>query len=109
MSRTYRRTKYKPDTWVTQDWDRFVDSEGLYFWRDFQLQGKEREEAIRKYYSDGGTGDYWLYNAPKWFRKDIERIKRAKEKHELRRMMVQGDYENYSFTPRRKDAGWLWW
>lgn len=103
MSRTVRRKDYVP-YWVCTDWERIEDR-----YQRVQLDGEKKKLALVQYHADWGTGAYWCGNAPAWFRRDLERVKRAKDKAELKRIMTKGDYEEYSFNPRRDDVGWLWW
>ena len=103
MSRTVRRKNYVP-YWVGTDWERI---DGIF--QRVKLEGKALQLELTKYHSDWGSGAYWVKNAPAWFRRDKERLKRAKDRAEERRLLKQGDYEEYSFTPRRKDVGWDWW
>ena len=39
----------------------------------------------------------------------IDRIRKAKDKAEVKRIMIQGDYEEYNFEPWVRDAGWSYW
>lgn len=108
MSRTYRR-KGKEANWAITKWTRSVNGGNTGYWKLVDLIGKEKKAAISRYHSDNGCGDNWMRNAPKDFRRDIEQIKRAKDKALVIKIMQTQDYEDYSFNPRRKDAGWLWW
>lgn len=104
MSKTIRRKHEQIPKWARVDghW------EGrLYI--ETELQGKELAKAAAIYHSDMGCGYSWSGNAPKDFRKSIDRIKRAKEKAETRRILKERDFENYNFNPRKRDAGWLYW
>jgi len=102
MSRTYRRKTRKPEEWVTSDYKR-VDG----VWQRVPYTGKQLKEEINKFHSDKGVGDFWP--VPAWFRRDLNRLFRAKHKAEARRIHLQGDYEEYSFKPFKKDASWNWW
>ena len=50
-----------------------------------------------------------LNSTPKWFRKSLEKVKRAKDRRETRRVNRTGDYWNYSYSLRKNDALWEWW
>lgn len=106
MSRTFRRKKAKPCKWVTHDYVRVDDS---WRWTFVPRSEKDLRYNVARFHSDCGSGDYFYRNAPKWYCKMIDRIKRAKDNHELRRIMNTGDYEDYNFNPRYKDAGWNYW
>ena len=105
MSKTIRRKSGKPDYWVTHDIERI---EGTWQWEWVKLEGKDLDKSLAKYYSDHGIGNRYYKNAPAWYKKDIERIRRAKRRQEVRRIIKQGDYEEYEFEPIKKNAGYYW-
>jgi len=70
---------------------------------------RDKTKTIRKFHKDTRSGYGWKGHAPKSFNKEINRIKKAKMKAEVRRIMVQGDYDDYSFDPWKRDAGWIYW
>ena len=102
MSRTTRRTKSKPD-WI------YNDECFTYNWKHpaYSPPGsKPHTKRIRRYHSDG----WYDENAPKWFRQLFcNRKYRAKMNHETRRILKQGDYEEYSYRINKKDSIWKWW
>ena len=101
MSKTYRRTKRKHPRWVVYS----------YFYYDIlrekELKGKERKEAIAKYHSDSADIQG---SAPSWFvTMFFSKKDRAKERKELKRILMSTDYEDYSFQPYKHGAMWEWW
>lgn len=103
MSRTYRRKGKIYENF----YDYYFRFGGVF--REPPYTEHEKKIIFAIIHSDSNKRRCWLANAPARFRRDIERNKRAKDKNELRRINKQGDYEEYSFNPRRKDAAWLWW
>ncbi len=110
MSKTFRRKTGRPRPhWVTEKWTHTGSKTNGYDYAYIPLKGPELGRSIAKYHGDSSKGYGWNGNAPKDFCKMIDRAKRAKEKAETRKMLVTGDYENYSYAPRKKDAGWQYW
>jgi len=62
-----------------------------------------------KFHGDTRPGFGWRGAAPKGFRKSLDRSKKVKEKMQTRKILKTGDYDNYSYNPRKKDAGWFYW
>lgn len=106
MSRTIRR-KGKAPYWYTSKCVRIHPKSFNYKW--VPLEGKELKKSINKYHGDTGKGYGWNGNAPADFRRMMSREFRSKCKHEMRRINSQGDYEEYSFDPFEKNAGWYYW
>ena len=102
MSRTYRRKTRKPGRWTTTEYKQVDD-----VWQRVPYVGKQLEAEINKFHSDKGVGDFWP--VPAWFRRDLNRLFRARAASESRRICLQGDYDEYSFKPFTKDASWNWW
>lgn len=48
-------------------------------------------------------------NAPADFRRDLNRLHRAKEKQALRKAIDRDELEDYSNPRQRRNANWLWW
>ena len=105
MSRTKRRVKGRTPEWAYSELVEVVP----YCWEYVPLTGVAKKKALAKYHADYSTGYGWNGNAPKDFRKSLDRIKRAKEKATVCKMMVTGEYDNYTFDPRKNDAGWYYW
>ena len=105
MSRTIRR-KGKVPEWVKEDsyWDN-----KLRRCVSVPLKGLELKRSIAKYHRDTKEGYGWNGNAPKNWRKMIDRSKKSKEKAETSRILKQWDFEDYGFNPRKRDAGWYYW
>ena len=105
MSKTKRRKHTKPlPHWVTHE---YVWENNIFMYKP--LHGKDLAKAKAKYHADSGVGYGWVSNAPAWFRRDCNRYYRTKMNREVKRIMIQGDYYNYSFEPFKKNAGWLYW
>jgi len=68
--------------------------------------GKELAKSKADFHSDKVPG---RRNAPKWFRKSLDRSKRAKDKAELTKINKTGVYDEYVFLRRRKDMNWEWY
>ena len=104
MSKTYRRTKRKTPKWVTSD---LVRCDGYRWYQRIELEGKERQKAIKKYHSDA----IHRQSPPSWFVNIYcTRRDRAKEKKELKCILdYAGDYEDYFFDPYKKSAYYDWW
>lgn len=106
MSRTKRRTgNVEKPYWLEKPCKHWKRINGK--WEYIELTEKEIKVDLNKFHSDVGLG--WMDNAPKWYRQELEAIRRAKAKSEIRRVWREGDYENYNFEPIRKDANWNWW
>jgi hypothetical protein len=93
--------------WVTHDYINIL--EGVpwgWQWCYVPKTEKDLARSIAKFHADKKAG---RRNAPKWFRKSLDKIKRAKDKAELTKINKTGVYDDYSFTPRHKDMNWEWW
>ncbi len=103
MSRTIRRKGNVPE-WVKEDsyWNKTL-------YVTVPLKGLELKQAIAKYHRDTKEGYGWAGAAPKSWRKMVDRGKKSKEKAETNRILKQGDFEEYVFNPRKRDAGWSYW
>ena len=120
MSRTYRRKKKKTPKWVTTDsvisesrdikfynpWKEKVVVITRHLWVDVPRTGKDLRKHVADYHADKNSG---YHSVPKEYCKMIDRIRKAKDKAEVKRIMIQGDYEEYNFEPWVRDAGWSYW
>ena len=117
MSRTYRRKGVKAEKgWGDRN---YLKSRGItyfhYWWEvDCTEDYVPDKEHYRKYWnarfhSDTGTGFGWQGSVPADYRRTVNRIERAKDKAETRRILKQGDYEEYEYTPWKNDAGYHYW
>ncbi len=97
MSRTYRR-KDVPDYVIIRDID--------FSWKS-SCKGYTDKQTVSKYHRCTRVG--YGYSVPKAFCKILNRERRAKDKAETRRILIQGDYEKYQFNAWVKDAGWFCW
>lgn len=105
MSRTYRRKNTKVPKWFITE----LKYEKGYV-KEIPYTGKKLKRAIAKYYSDCGYGLGWMTaSTPKWFRQERNRLYRVKMKREVKRILREEDFENYSFDPFKKDTKYLWW
>jgi len=106
MSKTVRRKKVADHTILRDFCMDFLDNDcislGIPCTLDCPYRDKKR--TISRYRRDTHVG-YGL-NAPKSSRKIVNREKRAKMKAEARRILIQGDYDEYSFDKWVHDAGW---
>ena len=79
-------------------------------WRECIYIPKSEKEliiSINEFHSDRGVGDNW--RVPSWFRKDKERIVRARMKSETRKILRTGDYYNYNYEPVKRTIQRDWW
>ncbi len=89
MSRTYRRKNSGIPKWVTS---RLIYNGNRSEY--INLEGKDREVAISKYYSD------ICYSSKPWVtRRVLEHRQRSKNKLELDNINKKGYYDEYEFTP----------
>lgn len=115
MSRTYRRKKVTEARIIEDTCYQYVSSNIIKrYCREFincskNCPARDDKYTVSKYRRDTRIGYGWRGNAPAGFRRCVERTKRAKYTAETRRILKQGDYENYSYAVDYKDAGWLYW
>ena len=113
MSRTYRRKNSRVD-FKNWHYSRYFSSRGYNWWdfRDFECP-EELSTNYKKYvkaYYHKDTNHYgWNGNAPASFRRSLNRLRRGRDSNEIKRINAHGNYEEYSFDPWKKDAGWLYW
>ena len=48
-------------------------------------------------------------NAPAWYRRDLNRQLRRKQKRALERSVREWDFDSYPIPNHRRNANWLWW
>lgn len=107
MSKTIRRKSKKlPDHWL-MDIVKLDCKYGKY-WGKVETDPNTVKKLTAKYHSDSGD-NMFMGNAPKHYRKMLDRSKRAKESAELKRILKSTNYEDYSFMLRKKDANYNWW
>lgn len=113
MSKTYRRKKVSDNAILRDICYAYRDIEAIRNCRynDCSRNCPYRDDAatISRYHRDTRSGYGWNGNAPKSYRKMLNREKRAKAKAEVKRIINQGDYESYSFDKWCHDAGWYYW
>jgi hypothetical protein len=116
MSKTIRRKKIPAIRITGNGWCNRKHNDcpnfknGIYSYTcDGECPYRDDKLTINKYHRDTSSGYGWNGSAPKSFRKIINRSRKAKMRQECRRIMTQGDYEDYSFDNWKKDAGWLYW
>lgn len=101
MSRTIRRRKVRLRGRDKMQWVRVKK----YTWIYVPSTPEELKEKLREFRME--SYDVY-YSPPSWFTRELNRLTRAREKQESRRVMVNGLYEEYSYKPRRRNAKWLW-
>ena len=79
-----------------------------------ELLAQEDAEISGRLDRDFRYVDKWHSNAPKWFRKSINKKKSTHNKRALKRIVNLDDYDGAShpreeFIHYRRDASWLWW
>ena len=67
-------------------------------------KGKTLMRWLHRHFGDMSAG---VRNAPKWFRKSLERRREAQDKQALYQALVTGD--DLSVNPRKRNANWEWW
>lgn len=106
MSRTYRRKNVKcshKNPWGTSyGWTWEWNGHFVYKRR---LEGKEFKKDKALYHADHCAG---YFNAPKWFRKELNQTRRAKNKEILSRAIRECNDEPM-FIPDKNMANWEWW
>lgn len=117
MSRTYRRKGVKAE----KGWGdfRYLESRGVkcsfWWWEADRTEDfvPDKEHYLKyceaRYHSDTRVGFGWKGNAPASYRRCLTRSEKSKDKAETRRILKQGDYEEYEYTPWKKDAGYHYW
>ena len=103
MSRTYRRSKSVVPEWVKHDYVCVkVNDKRFYQW--IKLNGCDLNSAIAMFHADSTTG-----GIPSDFKTADKGIKRAKDKVALDKINKDGQYEDYSFNPHKKDYQYNYW
>jgi hypothetical protein len=116
MSRTKRRKKMKtPLDYGDVRFIRRYYSPNRGYLYSFEIAEEIRNsEKYKKfcdfmYHRDTNVGYGWNANVPSRVRRGINRIVRAKMKQEVKRILIKGDFEEYSFNPVKSDAGYHYW
>ncbi len=110
MSKTVRRKKVNNHTILNEicmDWGNGCIGKVIQCARNCPY--KDNKKTISRYRRDTHVGYGLMGHAPKNINKMFNRSKRAKMKAEVKRIMVQGDYEEYTFNKWVRDAGWYYW
>jgi len=105
MSRTKRRKNVSIPDYRLMDYV-FDDVEG--FWKHVPYSDKEFKLILVKHHSDSG---FYVDQmpVPKPYLQVLNRIFRAKMKHEVNRIFLMEDYDEYEFTPHKRDAAYIYW
>jgi hypothetical protein len=109
MSRTYRRKKVKDSIIISEicvEWDSDC-SKMICCSKNCPYKNDKKNISI--YHRDSKNSYGWSGNVPYNYRKTVIREYKAKMKAEVRRIIVQGDYENYSFNKWYTDFGYYYW
>jgi hypothetical protein len=107
MSRTIRRKNDKWEyKWVCHEWE-WINEDTQYrqlIW--IPITGIRKAQEIAEYHEDKPPG---VRNCPAHFRRAKNKRTRSREKARTRRMLREGNFNNYYFNPRKRDANWDWW
>ena len=103
MSKTLRRTNRKTPKWVKEK-KGFCYKKG-YGWGFYELTPKEISRNIKKYHSDSAN----VMSVPAWFRREVNKQFRTRMNRETKRVLRQGDYENYNYDVNKNTVEWEWW
>ena len=85
----YGKNKRNYPSWVTLDYKNKTIAD--YGTNNPQLEGKDREKALKMFHSDSGFGDKWT--CPKTERKFYAKRNRITERMKLLKMIKTGDFE----------------
>jgi len=69
------------------------------------LSGKLLKKKLAFFHSDKFQT---MNNAPKWYRQDLNRKLRTRQKAAIRTAFLSGDFDNLSLPKLVKDAAWYW-
>jgi len=101
MSRTTRRKNMRLPKWSRLKLVRVRP----HFWMYAPRTEEELKEKLRELRMDNHQP--WD-SPPAWFRRELNRLRRTRDKQETYRVIINGIYYEYSYDPRRRDARWLW-
>ena len=98
MSRTYRKTQESFDSYWKDDYEWYIRAFGT---------TEKRERAKWKY---NPTRGYQYWTLPKWFRNDVNRSRRARDRQEIYKETTQIDYEGlYDPWNCKTSNAWGYW
>ena len=109
MSRTYRRQqKFRINQHVKEEESTHCGLEPYVVPRLRHLTDDERIKYHRAWISrDHRSG---LFGVPRWYRRKYgTEVVRKKEKQELHRCLVQGDWDDHLPDNRVRDSMYYWW
>lgn len=75
----------------------------------YDLCEQRKEEWIRKSIGCSVSFGYLFGNAPAWFRRQLNRKQRTREKRILNKAFRHGDWDDLLLPRCRRNANWLWW
>lgn len=103
MSRTIRRKNVFPP-------ERILFELNWYFTTPYiKRKGKDLKKAIARYRADHYDGGIDTGRCPSYYRRMVNRIHRAKDAQELKRVNREGLYDEHLFVYWKRDAGWDYW
>lgn len=85
-----------------------------YKWRVYDIavwfdRWNSESEWIREKTGLPSTRQRGWGNAPAWFRRDLNRNLRAKQKAVLRKAFLDDDWDDFDLPRHRRNANWNWW
>lgn len=79
-------------------------------WRTWWDQAHQAcNEWINKITGECASHHHGMGSCPAWFRRDLNRLRRSREKAALRRAEIKADWDDFALPRFRRDANWLWW
>jgi hypothetical protein len=105
MSRTYRCTSIKPDSWVFYYYTKLEDDS----WGYVKYSDKEIKRRLARYHSDAAKYRRYLGSAPHSYCNVFERKMRMEAKTELHKFKMDSNYEVMIRKTHRRSATYDWW
>lgn len=76
---------------------------------EIKISNKYKKFCDFVFHRDTNPGYGWNGNVPSHVRRGVNRQVRAKQRQEVKRILIKGDFEEYSFAPVKCDAGYNYW
>jgi len=105
MSRTYRRRRHRYDyRWVLRDWNADAPFGARVL---LDRHSRDGRRAIARFHSDAETT--MRSGAPRWYRRAFDHRLRTRNDGQLRRWLMDADYDPVFEIRHRHCADWAWW
>ena len=73
----------------------------------WDICNQKEDEWIRHYF--GVTWDWQMQNVNGWYRRDLNKMTRTRQKAALRRAFIRDEWDDFQLPPHRRNASSLWW